>query len=56
MHLRLQYTEDLANPFTFKEEMIEYLSFIYKDPFKIQNACLSYKSLNIKTIKTFLAF
>ena len=36
--------------------MMEHLSSIYKNPFKIQNACLSYKSLNIKIIKTFSAF
>jgi hypothetical protein len=28
-------TKDLTNPFTSKEEMIEYLFFIYKDPFKV---------------------
>ena len=56
MYLRLWYTKDLVNPFTSKEEMIEYLSFIYKDPFKVQNARLSYKSLNIKTTETFSAF
>ena len=36
--------------------MINYLSSIYKDPFKVQNARLDYKGLNIKTIETFLAF
>ena len=56
MHLYPQYIKDLADPFVFKEEIINYLSFIYKDPFKVQNARLSYKSLNIKIIETFLAF
>src|SRR6266550_2569443 len=56
MHLRLYYVEELMDPFTSKEEMINYLSFIYKDPFKVQNARLNYKVLNIKTIKTFLTF
>ena len=36
--------------------MINYLSFIFKDPFKVQNACLDYKALNMKTTKTFLTF
>ena len=36
--------------------MINYLLFIYEDPFKVQNACLNYKSLNMKTIKAFLMF
>jgi hypothetical protein len=36
--------------------MMEHLSSIYKDPFKIQNARLGYKSLNMKTMETFLAF
>ena len=35
MHLRPRYTKDLADPFISKEEIIEYLSFIYKDPFKV---------------------
>ena len=56
MHLRLYYTEESVDPFTSKEEIINYLSSIYKDPFKVQNAYLDYKSLNIKIIETFLAF
>ena len=50
------YIEELVDPFTSKEEIIDYLSSIYKDPFKVQNARLNYKVLNIKTIKTFLTF
>ena len=34
-HLRPQYVEGSAEPFTSKEEIINYLSFIYKDPFKV---------------------
>ena len=56
MYLRPRYAVDLVNPFISKEEIINYLSFIYKDPFKVQNAHLNYKSLNIKTIETFLTF
>ena len=55
-HLRPRYTEDLADPFISKEEMIDHLSSIYEDPFKIQNARLGYKSLNIKIMETFSAF
>ena len=35
IHLRPQYTEDLVDPFTSKKEIINYLSSIYKDPFKV---------------------
>jgi len=35
IHLCLQYTADLINPFVLKEEIINYLSSIYKDPFKV---------------------
>ena len=34
-YLRPWYVEELADPFTSKEEMIDYLSSIYKDPFKV---------------------
>ena len=34
-HLYPQYIEELAEPFTSKEEIINYLSSIYKDPFKV---------------------
>jgi hypothetical protein len=55
-HLRPRYAEELAEPFTSEEEMIDYLSSIYKDPFKVQNACLDYKVLNMKTTETFSTF
>ena len=48
--------EELAEPFTSKEEIINLISSIYKDPFKVQNARLNYKVLNIKIIETFLTF
>jgi hypothetical protein len=35
MHLRPRYTIDLVDPFVLEEEIINYLSSIYKDPFKI---------------------
>ena len=34
-YLRPRYIEDLVDPFLFREEMIVYLSSIYKDPFKV---------------------
>ena len=34
-YLHLQYTKDFTNPFISKKEIMEHLSFIYKDPFKI---------------------
>jgi len=55
-HLCPQHAADSADPFISEKEIINYLSFIYKDPLKVQNTCLNYKSLNIKTIKTFSAF
>ena len=55
-YLRPWYIEELVEPFTSKEEIINYLSSIYKDPFKVQNARLNYKVLNIKIIETFLTF
>ncbi len=34
-HLCPQYIEELADPFTSKEEIIDYLFSIYEDPFKV---------------------
>jgi len=34
-HLRPRYVEDLADPFISNKEIINYLSSIYKDPFKV---------------------
>jgi len=56
MHLCLQYAADSADPFVSEKEMIDHLSSIYEDPFKVQNACLNYKSLNMKITKTFSVF
>jgi len=35
MHLRPRYAQDLAEPFLSKEEIINHLSSIYKDPFRV---------------------
>ena len=56
MHLYQQYVIDLADPFILEKEIINYLSFIYEGPFKVQNTHFDYKSLNIKITKTFLVF
>ena len=55
-HLRPRYIEGAANCFLSEEEMISYLTLVYEDPFKIQNARLEYKSLIMKVSKTFSAF
>ncbi len=55
-HLRPRYAEESADPFTSEEEMIDHLSSIYEDPFKVQNARLDYKVLNMKTTETFSTF
>ena len=34
-YLRPQYAEESVEPFTSKEEIINHLSSIYKDPFKV---------------------
>jgi len=34
-HLHLQYAQDLADPFLSRDKIINYLSSIYKDPFKV---------------------
>jgi len=34
-HLRPRYAQNLADLFLSKEEMIDHLSSIYKDPFKV---------------------
>jgi hypothetical protein len=36
--------------------MIDFLATIYEDPYKVQNARLEYKSLLMKTTKTFSDF
>jgi len=34
-HLCLQYAVDLVDPFILEKKIINYLSSIYKDPFKV---------------------
>ncbi len=55
-HLRPRYAEESADPFTSEEEIINHLSSIYEDPFKVQNARLNYKVLNMKITETFSTF
>ena len=55
-HLRARYAEELADSFTSDAEMVAHLASIYKDPFRVQNAQLDYKSLMMKTSETFTSF
>ena len=34
-HLRPRYAVDLVDPFVLEEEIVNYLSSIYKDPFRV---------------------
>jgi hypothetical protein len=34
-YLRPRYAQDLAEPFLSKDKIINYLSSIYKDPFRV---------------------
>ena len=52
-HLYPQYAANSADPFVLEEKIIDHLSSIYEDPFKVQNTRLNYKSLNMKTMETF---
>ena len=35
IYLRPRYAQDLVEPFLSKKEIINYLSSIYKDPFRV---------------------
>ena len=50
------YSKELKDPFLTDCKIIDYLAAIYKDPYKVQNACLEYKGLIMKTIETFADF
>ena len=56
-HLYLRYDiEELVDPFLLDKEMIDYLTSIYKDPYKVQNTQLEYRGLIMKATKTFTNF
>ena len=55
-HLTLWYNKESSNPFCSSKEIIDYLVLIYKNLYKVQNAQLDYKSLVMKTTKTFVDF
>ena len=55
-HLHPRYTETSEDPFLTDQEMINYLSSIYEDPHKVQNARLKYKGLMMKPTETFADF
>jgi len=43
-HLRPRYTTDLVDPFVLEEEIINYLSSIYKDPLRYKILTLIIKA------------
>ena len=55
-HLFPRFADDLLNSFLSEKKMFEYLSSIYKDPFKTANARQDYRNLIIKITKTFSEF
>ena len=55
-HLHPRYTKTSEDPFLTDQEMINYLSSIYEDLYKVQNACLKYKGLIMKPTETFADF
>jgi len=55
-HLQPRYDEESKDPFLTAEDMIIYLSSIYEDPHKVQNARLEYRGLMMKTSETFADF
>jgi hypothetical protein len=55
-HLSPQYNEESEDPFLLGKEMIDYLASVYKDLYKVQNACFEYKGLLMKPLETFADF
>ena len=44
------------NPFQTSKDMIDHLSNIYLDPYKVENARQDYRRLNMKPVQTFTEF
>lgn len=56
-HLQPRYDdEESKDPFLTADDMVKYLSSIYEDPHKVQNARLEYRGLMMKTSETFADF
>jgi hypothetical protein len=55
-HLQPRYDDDSKDPFLTVDDMIKYLSNIYEDPHKVQNARLNYRGLMMKSTETFADF
>ena len=55
-HLHPRYIETSEDPFLTDQDMINYLSSIYEDPHRVQNARLKYKGLMMKPTETFADF
>jgi len=54
-HLQPKY-EDTTNPFLSATEMITFLTSIYEDLYKVQNARLDYRSLTMRVSENFTTF
>ena len=55
-HLQPRFGDDVKDPFQSAKEMIQHLSSVYLDPFKVQNARQEYRRLNMKPSQTFTEF
>ena len=55
-HLQPRFGDDVEDPFQSAKEIIQHLSSIYLDPFKVQNARQEYRRLNMKPSQAFTEF
>jgi len=55
-HLHPRYDDDSEDPFKMGREMVEHLSAIYEDPFKVLNGRNKYRNLMMQEIETFVEF
>ena len=53
--LQIQYGT-AKNPFQTSKDIINHLSNIYLNPYKVENAHQDYRRLNIKPVQTFIEF
>src|SRR3979490_2702943 len=55
-HLNPRIGEGATDPFQTATSIVIYLSEIYKDLFRVQNACREYRRLTMKSYKAFTDF
>jgi Zinc knuckle len=55
-HLQPRFGDDVEDPFQNAKEMIQHLSTIYQDPYKVQNKRQEYRRLTMKPSQTFTDF